>query len=57
LCAEAKELPDVDRLLDTMTLAAVENELPGGVAPQAAALLLAALQVSRRRTLHQGAQR
>lgn len=44
LCVESKHLPDLDGLKDRMTLLAVENGLPGGVQPQAAAMVLSALQ-------------
>lgn len=45
LCVESKELPNCDALQDVMTVQAVDVGLPAGVQPQAAALLLAALQV------------
>lgn len=45
LCIESKELPDLDMLRDRMTLIALEAGLPGGVHHQAAAMMLAALQV------------
>ncbi|KAL9939244.1 hypothetical protein V8E36_002057 [Tilletia maclaganii] len=44
LCIDSKELPDIEALRDRMTLHAVEAGLPGGVHPQAAAMLLLALQ-------------
>lgn len=44
LCVEAKHLPDLDGIKDRMTLLAVENGMPGGVQPQAAAMVLSALQ-------------
>ncbi|KAJ9473971.1 Transcriptional regulator of RNA polII [Pseudozyma hubeiensis] len=44
LCVEAKQLPDLDGIKDRMTLLAVENGMPGGVQPQAAAMVLSALQ-------------
>ena len=46
LCVHTKELPSIESLRDRMTLRAVENGLLDGVHPQAAALLLTALQVS-----------
>ncbi|MCO5562289.1 hypothetical protein L7F22_015914 [Adiantum nelumboides] len=45
LCVESKELPSREALQDIMTVQAVDIGLPAGVQPQAAALLLAALQV------------
>ncbi|SPO28102.1 related to HFI1 - adaptor protein required for structural integrity of the SAGA complex [Ustilago trichophora] len=44
LCVESKHLPDLDAIKDRMTLLAVENGMPGGVQPQAAAMVLSALQ-------------
>lgn len=44
LCVESKHLPDLDGIKDRMTLLAVENGMPGGVQPQAAAMVLSALQ-------------
>ncbi|KAK0555387.1 hypothetical protein OC845_000259 [Tilletia horrida] len=44
LCIDSKELPDIGALRDRMTLHAVEAGLPGGVHPQAAAMVLLALQ-------------
>ncbi|CAD6915525.1 unnamed protein product [Tilletia controversa] len=44
LCIDSKELPDLEALRDRMTLHAVEAGLPGGVHPQAAAMVLLALQ-------------
>ena len=44
LCVESKHLPDLDGIRDRMTLLAVENGMPGGVQPQAAAMVLSALQ-------------
>ncbi|KAK0523599.1 hypothetical protein OC834_004840 [Tilletia horrida] len=44
LCIDSKELPDIESLRDRMTLHAVEAGLPGGVHPQAAAMVLLALQ-------------
>lgn len=46
LCSESKELPDVETLRDRMSIQAVEAGLPNGVNPQAAAMLMSALQVS-----------
>lgn len=45
LCVECKQLPDLETMRDIMTLHAVESGLLKGAQPQAAALLLAALQV------------
>ncbi|KDN45092.1 hypothetical protein K437DRAFT_274346 [Tilletiaria anomala UBC 951] len=44
LCIHTKELPTIESLRDRMTMHAVENGLPGGVHPQAAAMVLTALQ-------------
>ncbi|EPQ26010.1 uncharacterized protein PFL1_06464 [Pseudozyma flocculosa PF-1] len=44
LCVESKHLPDLDGIRDRMTLLAVESGMPGGVQPQAAAMVLSALQ-------------
>ncbi len=44
LCVESKHLPDFDGIKDRMTLLAVENGMPGGIQPQAAAMVLSALQ-------------
>ncbi|KAE8224280.1 hypothetical protein CF319_g2819 [Tilletia indica] len=44
LCIDSKELPDLEAMRDRMTLHAVEAGLPGGVHPQAAAMVLLALQ-------------
>ncbi|KAN0061203.1 hypothetical protein ACQY0O_006938 [Thecaphora frezii] len=44
LCVESKQLPDLDGIRDRMTLLAVEAGIPGGVHPQAAAVVLSALQ-------------
>ncbi|SNX85200.1 related to HFI1 - adaptor protein required for structural integrity of the SAGA complex [Melanopsichium pennsylvanicum] len=44
LCVESKHLPDLDAIRDRMTLLAVENGMPGGIQPQAAAMVLSALQ-------------
>lgn len=44
LCIESKHLPDLDAIQDRMALLAVENGMGGGVQPQAAAMLLSALQ-------------
>lgn len=46
LCSESKELPDLEGLRDRMTVQAANAGLSGGVNPQAAAMLLSALQVS-----------
>jgi transcriptional coactivator HFI1/ADA1 len=45
LCVESKQLPDLESMRDVMTLHAVEAGLPRGAQLQAAALLLAAVQV------------
>ncbi|CAO1637921.1 unnamed protein product [Parajaminaea phylloscopi] len=44
LCSESKILPDADSLADLMTSQAVETGLSGGVAADAAALMLSGLQ-------------
>ncbi|PWZ03654.1 hypothetical protein BCV70DRAFT_209895 [Testicularia cyperi] len=44
LCVESKQLPDLESLKDRMTMLAVEAGMPGGVQPQAAAMVLCALQ-------------